>query len=77
MRPSVVVRTITLRNCATFSKRPCVLTVSWKALSEGVGSLPSAPLDTCTFCAWIADTTSLEVSPNVVSLSGSSQTRSE
>ena len=41
----------------------------------GIGSAPSWPAETCTFCSRIARTTSPAVRPREATLSGSSQTR--
>ena len=46
-----------------------------KSLSTSVGSAPSCPADTCTFCSRTALTTSPAVRPRAATLFGSSQRR--
>ena len=46
-----------------------------KQFPAGIGSAPSCPAETCTFCSRIARTTSPAVRPRAAILSGSSQMR--
>ncbi len=59
----------TFSNCCGSVKRPCVSTLSWKAL-PGLGGWPSVPAATWTFCARSAETISPAVRLSARSAAG-------
>ncbi|MDQ1092902.1 hypothetical protein QE400_002315 [Xanthomonas sacchari] len=61
-------------NSCSVRRRPWAL-IRVRNLLSGIGSAPSWPAETCTFCSRIAATTSLAVSPRAATRSGSSQAR--
>ncbi len=75
--PSSAARTTMFSNSSSVTRRPWVLTDSWKLLALGAGGAPSWPAATCRFCSRMAVTTSVAVTLRDAVLFGSSQTRSE
>ncbi len=56
--PSGLARSTILRNCSGVVSVPCVWTLSWNCWSLATGRAPMRPTGACTFCAWMACTTS-------------------
>jgi hypothetical protein len=56
--PSGVARSTMLRNWSGVVSVPWVCTLSWNCWSLSTGRAPMRPTGACTFCAWMALTTS-------------------
>ncbi|MCY1422235.1 hypothetical protein D3C76_1008990 [compost metagenome] len=70
-------RMMMFSNSSSLTRRPWVLTDSWKLVAPGAGGAPSWPAATWRFCSRMAVTTSVAVRLREATLFGSSQTRNE
>ncbi len=75
--PSGLARMTMLPNCSAVISRPWVCRLNWNCWLSPIGRAPMRPIGATTFCALIALTMSVGVSPRLTSRSVSNQTRIE